>query len=126
MWLEAFCLELACKARLSCSQEMYSMTSVDGSSDLTVSVPLNTLSTISFPQPRMLSSFSHPKSLQIDLRPAKLPSVLGTDGATSFTVIETELKKVLDNVESGNALTSFQILSNVTKAVIENCEQLGT
>lgn len=55
----------------------------------------------------------------------QMPTATSAELATSFEEIQAKLKKVLDCVERGDVLKSFEILSTVTDAVVENCEQLG-
>ncbi|KAJ2062693.1 hypothetical protein GGI08_002636, partial [Coemansia sp. S2] len=44
---------------------------------------------------------------------------------SSFAEIQGELKRVLDGVNTGRILESFDILSKVTDAVVDSCEALG-
>ncbi|KAJ2001409.1 hypothetical protein GGI04_003748 [Coemansia thaxteri] len=44
---------------------------------------------------------------------------------SSFAEIQGELKRVLDGVNDGRILESFDILSKVTDAVVVSCEALG-
>ncbi|KAJ2810897.1 hypothetical protein H4S07_002407 [Coemansia furcata] len=44
---------------------------------------------------------------------------------SSFAEIQGELKRVLDGVNAGRILESFDILSKVTDAVVDSCEALG-
>ncbi|KAJ2081644.1 hypothetical protein H4R24_002168 [Coemansia sp. RSA 988] len=44
---------------------------------------------------------------------------------SNFAEIQGELKRVLDGVNSGRILQSFDILTKVTDAVVVNCETLG-
>ncbi|KAJ2719315.1 hypothetical protein H4S00_003522 [Coemansia sp. D1744] len=44
---------------------------------------------------------------------------------SNFAEIQSELKRVLDGINSGRILESFDILSKVTDAVVVSCEALG-
>ncbi|RUS16879.1 hypothetical protein BC937DRAFT_90694, partial [Endogone sp. FLAS-F59071] len=55
----------------------------------------------------------------------QVPTATSAELAMNFEDIQAKLKKVLDCVERGDLLKSFEILSMVTDAVVENCEQLG-
>ncbi|KAJ1789067.1 hypothetical protein LPJ59_005415, partial [Coemansia sp. RSA 2399] len=44
---------------------------------------------------------------------------------TRFASIQGELKRVLDGINEGKILSSFDILSKVTDAVVVSCEALG-
>ncbi|KAJ2709596.1 hypothetical protein H4R19_004173 [Coemansia spiralis] len=44
---------------------------------------------------------------------------------SNFAEIQNELKRVLDGVNAGRILESFDILSKVTDAVVVSCEALG-
>ncbi|RUP47389.1 hypothetical protein BC936DRAFT_145785 [Jimgerdemannia flammicorona] len=69
------------------------------------------------PPQQQLVQHQQVSSLQPQL--ATAPSL-----TTNFEEIQSELKKVLDHVEQGNVLKSFEILSSITDAVVTNCEQL--
>ncbi|KAJ1995249.1 hypothetical protein GGI25_002263 [Coemansia spiralis] len=44
---------------------------------------------------------------------------------SSFAEIQSELKRVLDGINSGRILESFDILTKVTDAIVVSCEALG-
>ncbi|KAJ2357892.1 hypothetical protein IWW50_004186 [Coemansia erecta] len=44
---------------------------------------------------------------------------------SNFAEIQNELKRVLDGINNGRILESFDILSKVTDAVVVSCEALG-